>query len=209
MLKLPRLFSRKRSRPAQQVLVTEIARNLIDANRLLRKLGVRSWLTDGTLLGYYRENRILPYDNDADLGLFISEYSNAITAEFISAGWELAHVYGRLACGLQLSFRRNSAAVDLFFFYQEEDKFWHGAWKPERKGKVRNLIKYYYEPFEFQEVDFLGEQFTVPAETAKYIAAKYGDDWEVPQEDWDWAFGPANAIGTEIRLPRNKRKRIG
>ena len=33
------------------------------------------WLTDGTLLGVIRENRILPWDSDVDIGVWKSEVS--------------------------------------------------------------------------------------------------------------------------------------
>lgn len=202
---LRRLFRRSPAKPPQDVLVNQIALNLIDASNLLEKVGVKCWLTDGTLLGCYREGRILPHDKDADLGAFISEFSQDILDAFDQAGWELAHVYGEIDCGLQLSYRKESAKVDLFFFYQEGDRYWHGAWKSEQRGKFRNLIKYYYQPFEFREMDFLGFRFTVPADTEKYLATKYGEGWNVVQKEWDWAYGPANAVATDIRFPKNKK----
>ncbi|MBL7033600.1 MAG: LicD family protein [Candidatus Delongbacteria bacterium] len=203
-----RLLRRKQPRPQQSLLVAEIVRNLIDGCDLLIDLGVRAWLTDGTLLGYYREQRILQHDQDADLGLFIEDYSDRILAGFKNAGWELDHVFGNIECGLQLSFLRNGSKLDLFFFYPEGDRLWHGAWKAEPKGKFRKLIKYYYEPFELRMVDFLGRQFAVPADTEQYLVTKYGEGWAVEQREWDWAFGPSNAIATEIRLPRNKKKKV-
>lgn len=207
-MKLQQLFRRKRTKPPQSVLIDEIARNLIDANSLLLRLGVHSWLTDGTLLGYYRENRILPHDKDADLGLFITDYSDRILEGFKKDGWKLAHVFGTIECGLQLSFLRNGAKIDLFLFYNEDDKYWHGAWKSEQKGKFRQLIKYYYEPFKFRKVDFLGAQFSIPADTEKYLVTKYGAGWKTEQKEWDWAFGPSNAVATEVRLRKNKKNKV-
>ena len=54
-------------------------------------------------------------------------------------------------------------------------------------------------------MDFLGFRFTVPADTEKYLATKYGEGWNVAQKEWDWAYGPANAVATDIRFPKNKK----
>jgi hypothetical protein len=57
-------------------------------------------------------------------------------------------------------------------------------------------------------VEFLGETFSVPADTLRYIETMYGKDWRTPVKDWDWAFGPPNAVGTDFFLKVNKKKRI-
>jgi len=183
-----------------------IVRNLLAARSILESLGIRFWLTDGTLLGYFREGDIIAHDADVDLGLMIDAYSDAIISEFRRRGFDLKYVLGEKKQGLELSFIRDGVKVDLFFFYREGDRLWHGAWEGFDKGRKRNLIKYYYEPFELREVEFLGAVFNVPADTLKYVETKYGEGWRTPVEDWDWAMGPANAVRTDVVLKRNKKK---
>jgi FkbM family methyltransferase len=201
------LFRDRKGAPSDAPVSREtIVGNLIDAYDLLEALGVRCWLTDGTLLGYFRDRDILGHDVDVDLGCFIEDYSDAIISDFKKKGWRLEYVFGRKKLGLELSFTRHGAKVDLFFFYREGGRLWHGGWKGVDKGKRRRLIKFYYEPFDLEETEFLGHRFRVPADTLRYLEAKYGKDWSTPIRVWDWAVNPANAVETDIHLKKNRRK---
>jgi hypothetical protein len=185
-----------------------VIRNLADAGAILTSLGITFWLTDGTLLGYFREGDIIEHDIDVDLGLYIYDYSDEIIPAFGRGGFAVKYVLGERRQGLELSFIRDGVKVDLFFFYREGDRLWHGAWEGLDKGRKRNLIKYYYDPFELREIEFLGGRFKIPADTLKYVETKYGEDWRVPVKDWDWAMGPSNAVRTEVVLEENRKKLV-
>jgi hypothetical protein len=200
------LFGIGKNKQAEDIPRQVVIRNLLDANSILYSLGIRCWLTDGTLLGFFRENDIIEHDKDVDLGVRIEDYSEAIVPEFEKHGFGLKYVLGERKLGLELSFVRDGVKVDLFFFYREGDRMWHGAWQGLDKGRKRNLIKYYYDVFGLREAEFLGEKFYVPADTLKYVETKYGRAWQTPVREWDWAFGPANAVKTDVVLGRNKRK---
>ena len=183
-----------------------VVRNLIDAREVLVSLNITFWLTDGTLLGYYRDGEIIEHDIDADLGLYIDDYSDDIIPAFRRAGFDVKYVLGEKKQGLEVSFVREGVRVDLFFFYREGGRVWHGAWEGIDKGRKRNLIKYYYDPFDLKEVEFLGSRFNIPADTQKYVQTKYGEGWGTPVRDWDWAMGPANAERTDVILKENRKK---
>ncbi len=172
--------------------------NLVNAKEILDKLNMRNWLTDGTLLGYYRDSNFIKHDLDLDMGSFISEYNDNVILEFIQNGWKLMHVFGRKDLGLELSFIRNNLKLDIFFFYEEHGKYWHAAWDGTERGL--NLIKYYYDAIELKEETFLNHKFMVPKETLKYITTKYGESWNKPIKNWDWADGPSNSVRTSIYL---------
>ncbi|WP_136808594.1 hypothetical protein [Desulfosediminicola flagellatus] len=174
--------------------------NLVLARNILNTLNVGHWLTDGTLLGYYRENDFLSHDIDIDLGCFINDYTDEIIHQFISSGWRIIHIFGRREIGFELSFCRKDIQLDIFFFYKDKDTFWHGAWKQTEKGS--NLIKYVYDRFELREIEFKAEKFYIPNETEKYIETKYGPDWRKPVKKWDWAYGPSNAVPTDYYMER-------
>ncbi len=200
-----RLFKKKE---VKKLTIEDIRKGLIEANEILREIGVTAWITDGTLLGYFRENDLIAHDFDADLGCMIENYSEDIVYAFRERGWELAYVWGEIKQGLELTFRKGQVKIDIFFFYKDsDDRLWHGAWRKHDK-KSLNLIKYYYEPFELKEVDFLDARFNIPKDTLKYITTKYGPGWKTPQKNWSWIFGPANAVETDVVIPKNKKKRI-
>ncbi len=172
--------------------------NLLSAKRVFNKLGIDYWLTDGTLLGYYREKDFIKHDFDLDLGCLIKNYDNSIINEFLNEDWELYRTFGREDLGFEVTFIRDFLKLDIFFFYEENGKIWHGAWSKTDQGL--NLIKYYYEPFELGEGEFLSHEFSIPKDTLKYITTKYGQSWNTPVKEWDWADGPSNSKRTSIFL---------
>ena len=178
-------------------------RILSEADEILRSLGLRPWLTDGTLLGYFREGKFIGHDTDLDIGCLITQYSREIIPEFTKKDWFCASIFGTLDCGLELSFVKEGIKLDIFFFYAEEDRLWHGCWNPVRRTH-RKLIKYYYQSFELVDTEFLGFRFSIPEETEKYIKAKYGEGWETPLADWDWASDPENLVATDVVIPNRR-----
>ena len=192
-------FVKKRIRKAPLRLnKTDALENLISAKEIFDSLGIDYWLTDGTLLGYYREHDFIKHDFDLDIGSFIKDYNGKIITEFLDRDWKLRRILGRKDLGLELSFTRNDLTLDIFFFYEENGKYWHAAWETTPKGF--NMIKYYYEPFELTVGEFLGFNFKIPKDTLKYIVTKYGEGWNKPVKNWDWADGPSNSVRTQIYL---------
>ncbi len=203
---IKKLFGNKQEKTV--VMDKEIAAdNLADACRILASLQIRSWLTDGTLLGYYRENDFIAHDMDVDIGCFISEHKDSLIPEFKKSGWICKRVYGTVDAGLEMTMERHGVRLDIFFFYEEADTYWHGAWLRVDK-KTRNLIKYVYQKFELQETTFYNQKFLIPADPLAYIIQKYGEKWETPTKNWHWAFDPFNAIKTDIMISDKKTKRM-
>jgi hypothetical protein len=174
--------------------------NIVEARDILGGRGVNCWLTDGTLLGIYRGGDFIRHDEDLDFGAFIDDFDDGLILDFTDNGWKLYNIFGRRDCGLELSFRKRGIKLDIFFFYREGSRAWHGAWRKIKEGQKvrRNLIKYYYDGFERAEIEFRGERFGIPRDTEKYLATKYGPGWRAPVKDWDWQFGPSNAVRTDI-----------
>ena len=135
-----------------------------------------------------------------DLGSFIDDYTDEIIHKFIENGWRIEDIFGKRDQGFELAFSRKGVKLDIFFFYKEGDRYWHGAWKRTEKGE--NLIKYYYDKFDLKETEFKGRKFSIPADPLKYIETKYGPGWQTPVKDWDWAFGPSNAVATEVFMEK-------
>ncbi len=177
-------------------------KNLVEAREILKNLKIDCWLTDGTLLGFYRNSDFIEHDEDLDMGAKIEAYNEKLILDFTDQNWKIANIYGRRNCGLEISFKKRKIKLDIFFFYTENAKMWHGAWrKIKDNGQTkRNLIKYYYDTFSLKSVDFKGEIFNIPDDPEKYLVTKYGKNWRTPIKKWDWAFGPSNAIKTDIIL---------
>lgn len=196
---LSKIFKKKEKKKIHK---SDAFKNIVDARNILNNLNMDYWLTDGTLLGFYRNNDFIDHDEDLDFGAFIDNFDEKLILDFVDDEWKLVSVFGKRDCGLEISFKKRGIKLDIFFFYKEDGKYWHGAWRKFKKdGKtLRNLIKYYYDDFKLTQADFKNEKFNIPQNTEKYIATKYGSGWKTPVKEWDWEFGPSNAVKTDIIL---------
>ncbi|HNX01148.1 MAG TPA: hypothetical protein PLE74_04070 [Candidatus Cloacimonadota bacterium] len=187
------------SRKTRKVLDQSVALDrLSEISDIFRNLGKQMWLTDGTLLGFHREGKFLGHDLDIDVGCMIDEYDESINKAFFANKWTLKRTLGDIDCGYEQTWRKGEVYLDIFYFYNDGDRLWHGAWQRNKETKKRNLIKYYYEPFGFKQREFMGRVFPIPDNEEWYITQKYGEDWRIPRSKWDWAFDPSNAVRTDI-----------
>jgi len=80
---------------------------------------IHYWVTDGTLLGIIRENRLLPWDSDIDVGVWRSEVSTVdIIKMFEKNGFEYIETLPDMHC---LHFLINNIQVDIGL-YSKNDK---------------------------------------------------------------------------------------
>jgi hypothetical protein len=153
---------------------------------ILLSIEVESWLTDGTLLGFYREANFIEYDNDIDIAINIRNWNKSILPLMESNGFKVIRVKGTLESGLEYSFKKHGIPVDFFFFYEQGEQFWHSAW-------LKNIqLKFNYPKFSTKPVVFLGKNFKAPENEEQYLKIKYGENWNIPQAKWHWAFSPKN-----------------
>ena len=170
---------------------------LFEAHSLLRSINVDSWLTDGTLLGYYREGDFISHDIDVDLGVRSVQWSPKILTLMESNDFETIRQEGTIDNGLEYSFVKDGVCIDFFFFYSDGHRVWHSAWL---KGLQ---LKFYYPDFALKEIEFLGKKFKVPEDEEVFLKLKYGGGWRVPVVKWHWAFSPCNV---ELGMPSTLNK---
>lgn len=169
--------------------------NLITLKTVLTANNIPFWITDGTLLGAYRENDIMDHDKDTDIAAFADEWDDKVIEELQkNHRFTLITYFGSRNCGREYALWRNGVKTDVFLFYRDtsNNTVWHAAWKNNK------MIRYRYETFGLSTRQFLGETFPVPDDIEKFLITKYGPEWRTPVTKWDWAFGPRNAEMTSI-----------
>ncbi len=161
-------------------------KNLVTATTVLDKLKINYWLTDGTLLGFYRDGDFIKNDFDVDLAVFIDELNPSLIKEFENQGMYLLRSSGKKECGLEYTFSRKGVNLDIFFFYKEKDYIWHAAWLYDE------IIRFRYPYQQYRINTYLGHQFRTPENIEEYVRTKYGEGWRKPVGKWDWARDPKN-----------------
>ncbi len=87
---------------------------------ILKSNNIDYWITDGTLLGIIRENRILPWDGDLDIAIFKNENSmNDIVKLFESHGYKNIKMLPDMDC---LHFKIDNFQVDIGFYTKKDEE---------------------------------------------------------------------------------------
>lgn len=180
----------------------EIAtRNLKDTADALSNIGVRHFITDGTLLGYVRENDFIKHDQDIDFGVFKEDFDynrlGELIEEMLRRGFNLNSLLGNFNKYFELSFRREGVKVDIFFFFHDPENevyFFHAFQNGYRNG-ASDVITYFYPDRLLKSMEgvvWKDADIVIPTATKEYLEFKYGQEWTEPVVDWDWKFGPKN-----------------
>ena len=101
--------------------INNLVQTIHDAIEIAQQHGVQCWLCYGALLGMIRENRLLPWNNDAELGCWYTSDINSkmkrITADLNKRGYT---VYYYSTVGT-LSVQQTGAIVNINCFWREGD----------------------------------------------------------------------------------------
>lgn len=182
--------------PRSRINLIDLIDNIKTFNLIFDKHKSRYWMTDGTLLGWYRDNGIVSWDKDVDFAVFNKEWNEKIFWDLIDLGWEIFGVYGRKKYK-QYTIIRNKVKTDIFVFYNAKEYVWHTAWKKSKEIKDQyNVIQYRYtKPYNLRQVCYFGQRMYVPENIESVLTQKYGN-WKEPERKWDWQYGPVNSHRT-------------
>ncbi|RFC55025.1 class I SAM-dependent methyltransferase [Brumimicrobium aurantiacum] len=173
--------------------------NLKELDEIFRTLGVEYWLSNGTLLGLYRDNELIDNDANTDLSVNVKTISKDMFQKIKSAGFSLVSFFGKLQDGFTVEIAKNDIKTNLFFFYKNKEKWYHSVYV-DIDGEESLKHDYIYTPFELTEQSFNGNQFVIPKQTEEVLAQQYGDDWKIPNPNWSATESPKNAINTNEKF---------
>lgn len=176
----------------------EYFRDVLDkCVQALNSIGVPFFLSSGTCLGYFRENKFMDHDYDIDIGVLRSDFKPEILETMKNNGFKLYHQFGSLEDGLEYQFLYNNIRIDIFLHYPEtidnkEYIYWNALnfnHQPPKK------IKYRVDKFNIKKVKFYDIEVGVPDDTLKYIEQHYGKDWKIPKTSgYNYITGPKSIV---------------
>jgi hypothetical protein len=162
--------------------LAQVESDLADLLETLAGWDVHPFLNSGTLLGYFRDGRPIPHDDDFDIGILLGGNTQDEVArnwhQFVAAVNERFNaIYKGSFLAVKLS---NGVQVDLF-----------PAWSID--GQL------YVHPYCWADVSIdallpLGKltirdrEFPVPADPDRVLVVNYGPNWRVPDPFWRFDY---------------------
>ena len=154
-----------------ETITHEQAKNILfKMKTLLDEKGIRFWLIYGTLLGAVRDKNFISHDKDVDIQTWEFEKLLSIIPWLDQQGMKLIRVQpGRI-----YTFAMDNAYVDIYIAGRAP--FPLNLWCYWLNGNI--VPKRLVVPL--THIDFLGEQFNVPAQSEKLMEFFYGKSWRTP-----------------------------
>jgi phosphorylcholine metabolism protein LicD len=152
--------------------------------RWLDKLMVPYRLTDGTILGIYREGEFIKHDNDIDVDVFDidNQIIESIIKYFLKGGFKIGRkAYYKGAMQQVVFYNDREVIFDILFWYRNDKEYVNNS----ERGYIREQESRYFESL--GEITFKGEVYKCPPDIERWLEMRYGEGWNVPKTykgDW-------------------------
>ena len=156
---------------------TSVAAELLrETKKIMDEHGVVFFLRQGTCLGAIRDNALIPWDDDIDIGSiegfhgFDEQVIGPVADSFRAHGFHVtrSNSGGEIWLGLM----KHDIRIDWICYRVHKQHIVHfpGLLIPTRLFT------------DLKQVDFIGEKFLVPNPPEEYLAIKYGPSWMTPNQ---------------------------
>ena len=144
------------------------------------------WLDFGTLLGFYRENDFINHDLDMDFGIIINDYDDFLEKEkyLIKKGFSRTKEFYYKNRLVELSYSYKGLNVDFIVYRRKADVIESDTifFMTNALGKPTR--------YEVEEHNFKAVEIKVPNNAREYLSKLYGEDFEVPNTNYNWKENP-------------------
>ena len=151
---------------------------------ILNRLKSRYFVTDGTLLGLYRDQKLIAHDNDIDIAIASTAHLASLIFHLTLDGWRP----GRILFSLrefrlvQLVFHRKECVLDFCIWKLQQH---HAVLSVPEVAGIRVQNSYYYHSESYLTLHNF--TFSTHPDPEQWILEHYGEDWCIPKTakgDW-------------------------
>ena len=157
---------------------------LQDLKKVFDKHNITFFLFFGTLLGAVREEDIIAYDDDVDIGILDEDEAKImpLEKEFKDMGYYVMQTtsQGRLSSAY-IAKKAHREKVDICTLFRSQGKRWFIRYGNDSKnGAHIKAIPYTAKYFEkFETIHFKGEDYRVPSPPEEFLTELWGEEWYI------------------------------
>lgn len=166
-----------------------ILKSLVYLTQHFEKSNTNYYLSEGTLLGFYRDCSYIRYTSDLDIGMFIKDFQESLFEKFLgNVQLRLLLRFGNVSDGLEFRLTDDYLTYDIFFQYNYNHTHQYNAYYSDR------YYKQWFPLFDLCSGDLFSYKFIVPCDPDDYLSRVYGD-WRISKKkgyEWlniDWSNG--------------------
>tara|TARA_B100000965_G_scaffold405264_1_gene438631 strand:- start:1846 stop:2493 length:648 start_codon:yes stop_codon:yes gene_type:complete len=174
---LPKNAGKKLSKKANLILS--------EGCKIIKSQNLKFRLTDGTILGIYRDGEFIKHDNDMDIDVLVDKSLDEKKIEkfFNSNGFLIGRKVFYKNKIQQIAFF-NIESLDIFdiiFWYKKEKSIYNYS---ERNFERIQELKFFEN---LPIIDFMNKKYPIPSLTKKWLKMRYGKHWNIPKKSkGDW-----------------------
>ena len=152
----------------------------------LDSYNIKAFLDGGSLLGLYRDGKLMDYDKDTDIGIIVNNNDEILNIiKILSANKNfICHKKENLDTNkkflnISVSNKQSDGITDIFF-YHKKGKFLF-------TGLNTELCDFYwkYSYFDLIKTKFNNKEYYVPDNIERYLVELFGDTWKEHISVWD------------------------
>ena len=198
-----------------------IAVNMLETvTKIFEDVELKYVLDCGTLLGIYREDRLLPWDNDMDLSIFCDDEKRIknVIKKIKKAGYivkiryqekedyplefkkiRILKIYNR-----KNFFAKGEVMLDCFMVKRGDNQYVCAYGGLNHYTKIHIPTRFYET---VDHLNFKGKQYSIPSYIEEYLTHRYGN-WKIPIRDgsWDYRKDDGSIVFSQIK---NNEKTAG
>jgi len=158
-------------------------------NGFLKEIGVKYWLDFASLLGLYRDQRIIPWDKDVDFSIMVEDAPRILEhyEKIRKAGYHpMYRSHKEIYPSEEFPFETETGSVEVVKFFISQQNRLHSDMycHAEQNGKITRMnpswpCTVFDASFvkDLKKASFYGCDVYIPQRTEEYLCLLYGEDF--------------------------------
>lgn len=164
------------------------------ADKAFNSMGVKAFLSFGTLLGAYRDKGFIAYDPDVDLGVLDANLPENMIEVMAKYGFQLHKQNHIPSTGkvIEDTYIYKGIHLDVFHYFEEDNDYYtlvaqlHETkdWKEANANDGFPCEKVPVVKTDFHRQPFLGIEVYMPIKTHEWLVDMYSETYMTPIKNW-------------------------